>query len=110
MINPLGELDRLLRGLCYDSDVSAELSPETVAEIQDKLNVLKVEYEKIASELKTVILLNIKDREQLDVLKLRYAEDLDWDDVINAIGYSSRTVYRYHSKALSILDSIRYSV
>ena len=38
MINPLGELDRLLRGLCDDSEIDVELPPERVAEIQNKLN------------------------------------------------------------------------
>ena len=108
MINPLGELDRLLRGLCDDSEIDVELPPERVAEIQNKLNALKVEYEKLATELKDVILMNITDSIQIEVLKLRYAQGLAWNDVINRMGYTERTVYRYHSKALAILDEIRY--
>lgn len=108
MINPLGELDRLLRGLCDDSEIDVELPPERVAEIQNKLNALKVEYEKLATELKDVILMNITDSMQIEVLKLRYAQGLAWNDVISQMGYTERTVYRYHSKALAILDEIRY--
>jgi len=108
MINPLGELDRLLRGLCDDSEIDVELPPERVAEIQNKLNALKVEYEKLATELKDVILMNITDSIQIEVLKLRYAQGLSWEDVISRMGYTERTVYRYHSKALAILDEIRY--
>ena len=108
MINPLGELDRLLRGLCDDSEIDVELPPERIAEIQNKLNALKVEYEKLATELKDVILMNITDSMQIEVLKLRYAQGLAWNDVISQMGYTERTVYRYHSKALAILDEIRY--
>ena len=108
MINPLGELDCLLRGLCDDSEIDVELPPERVAEIQNKLNALKVEYEKLATELKDVILMNITDSMQIEVLKLRYAQGLAWNDVINRMGYTERTIYRYHSKALAILDEIRY--
>ncbi len=108
MINPLGELDRLLRSLCDDSEIDVELPPERVAEIQNKLNALKVEYEKLATELKDVILMNITDSMQIEVLKLRYAQGLAWNDVINRMGYTERTIYRYHSKALAILDEIRY--
>lgn len=108
MINLFGELDRLLRGLCDDSEIEVKLPPERVAEIQIKLNTLKAEYEKIAAELKDSILMNICDEEQLMVLKLKYADGLSWDEVISEMGYSSRTVYRYHSKALQILDEIRY--
>ena len=108
MINPLGELDRLLRGICDDSEIEVELPPERVAKIQNKLNALKVEYEKLATELKDVILMNITDSIQIEVLKLRYAQGLSWEDVISRMGYTERTVYRYHSKALAILDEIRY--
>ena len=108
MINPLGELDRLLRGLYDDSEIDVELPPERVAEIQNKLNALKSEYEKLATELKDVILMNITDSMQIEVLKLRYAQGLAWNDVINRMGYTERTIYRYHSKALAILDEIRY--
>lgn len=108
MINPLGELDRLLRGICDDSEIKVELPPERVAEIQNKLNALKAEYEKLATELKDVILMNITDSIQIEVLKLRYAQGLSWEDVISRMGYTERTVYRYHSKALAILDEIRY--
>ena len=108
MINPLVELDCLLRGLCDDSEIDVELPPERVAEIQNKLNALKSEYEKLATELKDIILMNITDSIQIEVLKLRYAQGLGWNDVISRMGYTERTVYRYHSKALAILDEIRY--
>ena len=108
MINPLGELDRLLGGLSDDSEIDVELPPERVAEKQNKLNALKVEYEKLATELKDVILMNITDSMQIEVLKLRYAQGLAWNDVIIRMGYTERTIYRYHSKALAILDEIRY--
>ena len=91
-----------------DSEIDVELPPERVAEIQNKLNALKVEYEKLATELKDVILMNITDSMQIEVLKLRYAQGLAWNDVINRMGYTERTIYRYHSKALAILDEIRY--
>ena len=108
MINPLGELDRLLRGLCDDSEIDVELPPERIAEIQNKINALKTEYEKLATELKDVILMNITDRKQIEVLKLRYAQSMTWEDVIAAMDFSSRSVYLFHSKALAILDEIRY--
>ena len=110
MVDPLGKLERLMQGFCDTSEIEVELPPERVEEIQIKLNSMRVEYEKLATDLKDAILMNISDEEQLKVLKLRYTEGLGWDDVINAMGYSSRTVYRYHSKALVVLDSIRYNI
>ena len=108
MINPLGDLDRLMRGLCDASEIEVELPPKRVEEIQTKLNAMRAEYEKLATELKDAILMNISDEEQLKVLKLRYAEGLGWDEVIGKMYQSARTVYRYHSKSLAILDEIRY--
>ena len=48
---------------------------------------------------KAIIL--IEDGIQADILRSRYINGMEWEDICVAIGYSWRQTHRYHSEALS---------
>lgn len=109
VIEPLGELERMFRNMPFGTEINESMPEEDIAAVQRKITAYKEEYEKLASELKSVILMNIEDENQLMVLKLRYAEGKDWSEVIGSMPYSDRYVYKFHSDALKILDEVRCS-
>ena len=109
VIDPLGELERMFRNMPFGAEINESMPEEDIAAVQRKITAYKEEYEKLASELKSVILMNIEDENQLMVLKLRYAEGKDWSEVIGSMPYSDRYVYKFHSDALKILDEVRCS-
>ena len=70
-----------------------------VFELVDSLNAIHVDiirqYEQISEAIEVM-----ENETEKELLRLRYLQSYDWDDIAEHFGYVVRTVYRIHGSAL----------
>lgn len=107
-IADLNELKISLMGIDYSKD-KVQVSPQNnagytkiVEKITDLERVIREDTERMLSlklQIRTVIN-NVPDNEQRLVLKLRYLNFLQWEEVAEKINVSMRTAIRIHDEGI----------
>ncbi len=81
---------------------------DTIAKIVDLENIIRDDVERMAQIKEEIIgvIDEIGDADLMNVLYKRYVHFARWEEIPAEMGYSDRTIYRLHGKALLAVQKI----